>query len=100
MGVVSQQDRELVQFTITRVLSDPELRRRVGLLGFQSRPHVNTPPVGRQSADVIARIVSSVSMGRIGEPEEVAKVALFLASDDSSFVTRIELLVDGGRAQI
>ena len=32
MGVVSKQDRELVQFTITRVLSDPELRRRVGLL--------------------------------------------------------------------
>jgi NAD(P)-dependent dehydrogenase (short-subunit alcohol dehydrogenase family) len=34
------------------------------------------------------------------EPEEVAKVALFLASDDSSFVAGIELFVDGGRAQI
>jgi NAD(P)-dependent dehydrogenase (short-subunit alcohol dehydrogenase family) len=39
-------------------------------------------------------------MGRMGEPEEVAKVALFLASDDSSFVIGIELFVDGGRAQI
>jgi len=39
-------------------------------------------------------------MGRMGEPEEVAKVALFLASDDSRFVTGIELFVDGGRAQI
>jgi NAD(P)-dependent dehydrogenase (short-subunit alcohol dehydrogenase family) len=35
-----------------------------------------------------------------GEPEEVAEVAPFLASDDSSFVTGIELFVDGSRAQI
>jgi len=38
-------------------------------------------------------------MGRTGEPDEVAKAALFLASDDSSFVTGIELFVDG-RAKI
>jgi NAD(P)-dependent dehydrogenase (short-subunit alcohol dehydrogenase family) len=39
-------------------------------------------------------------MGRMGEPDEVAKAALFLASDDSRFVTGIELFVDGGRARI
>jgi len=39
-------------------------------------------------------------MGRMGEPQEVAKAALYLASDDSSFVAGIELFVDGGRAQI
>ena len=60
---------------------------------------IDTPLANRQSADVIARIVSTIPMGRMGEPEEVAKVALFLASDDSSFVTGIELFVDGGRAQ-
>jgi NAD(P)-dependent dehydrogenase (short-subunit alcohol dehydrogenase family) len=38
--------------------------------------------------------------GRMGEPDEVAKAALYLASDDSSFVTGIELFVDGGRAQV
>ena len=44
--------------------------------------------------------MSTVPMRRMGEPKEVASVALFLASDDSSFVTGIELFVDGGRAQI
>ena len=43
---------------------------------------------------------SGVPLGRMGLPEEVAKAALFLASDDSSFVTGIELFVDGGMAQI
>ena len=61
---------------------------------------INTSLASRQPADAIARIVSTVPMGRMGEPEEVAKVALFLASDDSSFVTGIELFVDGGRAQV
>jgi NAD(P)-dependent dehydrogenase (short-subunit alcohol dehydrogenase family) len=59
-----------------------------------------TPIMAQQPADAIARIVSTIPMGRIGEPEEIAKAALFLASDDSSFVTGIELFVDGGRAQI
>jgi NAD(P)-dependent dehydrogenase (short-subunit alcohol dehydrogenase family) len=39
-------------------------------------------------------------MGRLGTPDEIAKAAVFLASDDSSFITGIELFVDGGTAQI
>ncbi|MDX6329490.1 MAG: hypothetical protein QOI83_1873 [Streptomycetaceae bacterium] len=61
---------------------------------------VETPLVATQPQDAIARIASTIPMGRMGEPEEVAKAALFLASDDSSFVTGIELFVDGGRAQV
>jgi NAD(P)-dependent dehydrogenase (short-subunit alcohol dehydrogenase family) len=59
-----------------------------------------TPLVDEQPPEAIARIVSTIPMGRMGEPDEIAKAALFLASDDSSFVTGIELFVDGGRAQI
>jgi len=59
-----------------------------------------TPLVDRQSPEAIARIVSTIPMGRMGSSEEIAKAALFLASDDSSFVTGIELFVDGGRGQI
>jgi len=45
-------------------------------------------------------IVSAIPMGRMGTSDEVAKAVLFLASDDSSFITGIELFVDGGMAQI
>jgi NAD(P)-dependent dehydrogenase (short-subunit alcohol dehydrogenase family) len=45
-------------------------------------------------------VISTVPMGRMGSPDEVAKAASFLASDDSSYVTGIELFVDGGMAQI
>ena len=47
-----------------------------------------------------ARFTAIVPMGRRGEPDEVAKAAVFLASDDCSFITGIELFVDGGTAQI
>jgi NAD(P)-dependent dehydrogenase (short-subunit alcohol dehydrogenase family) len=50
--------------------------------------------------EVEDQFVSLIPMGRIGEPEEIATAALFLASKDSSFVTGIELFVDGGTAQI
>jgi len=45
-------------------------------------------------------LITSVPMGRMGSPDEIAKVVLFLASAESSFVTGIELFVDGGMAQI
>jgi NAD(P)-dependent dehydrogenase (short-subunit alcohol dehydrogenase family) len=60
----------------------------------------DTPAIDGQPEDAIARIVSTIPMGRMGESDEIAKVALFLASDDSSFVTGIELFVDGGRGQV
>jgi NAD(P)-dependent dehydrogenase (short-subunit alcohol dehydrogenase family) len=81
--------------TLTSDLKDRRIRSNV-----LSPGPINTPLMTRQPAEVIARIASTVPMGRMGESDEVAKAALFLASDDSSFVTGIELFVDGGRAQI
>jgi NAD(P)-dependent dehydrogenase (short-subunit alcohol dehydrogenase family) len=54
----------------------------------------------QQREQLKKNLVSTVPMGRMGSPDEVAKVASFLASDDSSYVTGIELFVDGGAAQI
>ncbi len=45
-------------------------------------------------------MAATVPLGRVGEPDEVAKAAVFLASDDASYIARIELFVDGGQAQI
>jgi NAD(P)-dependent dehydrogenase (short-subunit alcohol dehydrogenase family) len=45
-------------------------------------------------------LAASTPMNRIGTPDEIAKAAVFLASDDSSYITGIELFVDGGTAQI
>jgi NAD(P)-dependent dehydrogenase (short-subunit alcohol dehydrogenase family) len=54
---------------------------------------------GQQDA-LIAGLIAQTPVGRMGRPEETAAVALFLASDDSSFMTGSEVFVDGGMAQV
>jgi len=49
-----------------------------------------------ESAKLAEFVSSAIPLGRWGEPEDVAKAALFLASDDSSYVNAVELMVDGG----
>jgi NAD(P)-dependent dehydrogenase (short-subunit alcohol dehydrogenase family) len=79
----------------TAELADRRIRANV-----LSPGPITTALVAEQPRDAIEKIASTIPMGRMGEPDEVAKAALFLASDDSSFITGIELFVDGGRAQI
>jgi NAD(P)-dependent dehydrogenase (short-subunit alcohol dehydrogenase family) len=53
-----------------------------------------------EKRQIYAGLASQVPLGRVGQPEEIAKAAVFLASDDASYVAGIELFVDGGMAQV
>ena len=79
--------------------------RRIRINAISPGP-IDTPAFNglartREEVDQIkTNLASKVPLGRMGMPDEVAKAVLFLASDDSSFITGIELFVDGGMAQI
>jgi NAD(P)-dependent dehydrogenase (short-subunit alcohol dehydrogenase family) len=83
-----------------------ELKHRKIRVNAISPGMIDTPGLNglAQSQEQIEQFktsfVSTVPLGRMGSPDEVAKVVSFLASDDSSYVTGIELFVDGGVAQI
>lgn len=57
---------------------------------------IDTPMQATNSEETIAALKQMIPMGRIGLPEEVAAAALFLVSEESSYVTGVELPVDGG----
>lgn len=55
---------------------------------------------GAQAEGTKDYLAGLIPAGRVGQPEEIAKAVLFLASDDASFVNGVELFVDGGQVQI
>src|SRR5882762_2103257 len=80
--------------------TDLKARRiRVNALspGFTDTPPWHSTAAAEKSMKVIS---SSVPLGRFGTPDEIAKAVVFLASDDSSYITGTELFVDGGFAQV
>lgn len=57
-------------------------------------------PDAAQQQGLLDYLASKIPMGRVGEADEIAKAAVFLASDDASFINGIELFADGGQAQV
>lgn len=57
-------------------------------------------PSAEVNQEMVKMVAATTPLGRLGDPDETAKAAVFLASDDSSFVNGSELFVDGGSAQI
>jgi NAD(P)-dependent dehydrogenase (short-subunit alcohol dehydrogenase family) len=85
----------------TTDLRHRQIRVNVISPGPTETPIFNKAGLTREQMDEFkASLGAGVPLGRIGTPDEVAKAAVFLASDDSSYITGIELFVDGGRAQV
>jgi NAD(P)-dependent dehydrogenase (short-subunit alcohol dehydrogenase family) len=87
--------------TWTLDLKDRHIRVNAISPGIIDTPLVNN--VGQNKEKAVrfkTHLVEETPMGRMGAPDEVAKAVLFLASDDSSFVTGTELFADGGMAQV
>jgi NAD(P)-dependent dehydrogenase (short-subunit alcohol dehydrogenase family) len=77
-------------------LKGRDIRVNVLSPGYTATPGLSHFMTDEEKTEAIA----SVPLGRIGTPDDLGKAAVFLASDDSAYVTGIELFVDGGAAQI
>lgn len=83
-----------------------ELKGRNIRVNCLSPGPVLTPIIGKMGIDEAQfsafekHVAGLIPLGRLGRPEELANAALFLASDDSSFITGVDLCVDGGLSQL
>jgi NAD(P)-dependent dehydrogenase (short-subunit alcohol dehydrogenase family) len=77
-----------------------DLKHRKIRVNAVSPGPIDTPMSAELSEQLKTILVSTVPLWRMGRPDEIAKAVSFLASDDSSYITGIELFVDGGIAQI
>ena len=82
-----------------------DLRSRRIRVNVLSPGHIDTPILeslqqGEALTKMKKEMENNVPLGRLGDPDEIAKAVSFLASDDASYVSGTELYVDGGVAQI
>jgi NAD(P)-dependent dehydrogenase (short-subunit alcohol dehydrogenase family) len=77
-----------------------DLKGRGIRINVLSPGHIATPGLdGLLDSEEQAKLVPRIPLDRLGTPDDIGKAAVFLASDDSAYVTGIELTVDGGVAQ-
>jgi NAD(P)-dependent dehydrogenase (short-subunit alcohol dehydrogenase family) len=87
--------------TWTTDLKDRRIRVNVVSPGAIDTPGLNDLLASTGAGEQRLKMISStVPLGRLGKAEEIAKAVVFLASEDSSFITGTELFVDGGMAQV
>ena len=87
--------------TWTTDLKDRRIRVNAVSPGSIDTPGLNDLLASSETGQQRLKMISnSVPLGRLGTPDEIAKAVVFLASDDSSYVTGTELFVDGGFAQV
>src|ERR1700719_3475314 len=82
-----------------------ELRERRIRVNAISPGHIDTPifetwQQGDELTKMKGELAKNVPLGRLGDPDEIAKAVSFLASDEASYISGIELFVDGGIAQV
>lgn len=78
-----------------------DLKGRDIRINVLSPGYTDTPGLAPFMTDQVkAEAAASVPLGRLAMPDDLGKAAVFLASDDSAYITGIELFVDGGAAQI
>lgn len=97
LGVYNASKAAVRSFARTWTMDLKARNIRVNVL---SPGTIDTPILDPFSQETKDYFVSLIPMARMGRPEEITTVALFLASDDSSFVTGIDLHVDGGAVQV
>ena len=87
--------------TWTTDLKDRRIRVNAVSPGSIDTPGLSDLLASSETGEQRLKMISSaVPLGRLGKPEEIAKAVVFLASDDSSYVTGTELFEDGGFAQV
>jgi len=87
--------------TWTTDLRDRRIRVNAVSPGSTDTPGFNDLLASSEAGEQRRKMISSaVPLGRLGTPDEIARAVVFLASDDSSYITGTELFVDGGFAQV